>query len=153
MRKYYLFVIRNDVYKIYKNHGLSLYKILENLYTMKNTDINYGLSLYNSMCQTINVEIINHYLTHKFRNKIISKKNRHIIKGTNRLDMILIEVNYSCMIILTSLNFPKILQNFNYYNNHIFVCDFQNQDFFWLRDQANFTTRKVEKAEFPIKNY
>ena len=72
MRKYYLFVIRNDVYKIYKNHGLSLYKILENLYTMKNTDINYGLSLYNSMCQTINVEIINHYLTHKFRNKIIN---------------------------------------------------------------------------------
>lgn len=136
MRKYYLFIIRNDVHKIYQNHSLSLYKILENLYKLKVSDISYGLSLYHSICQTVNVEVINHYLENKYSKMITSQQNRHIIKATNKLNNILIEVNYSCIIVLTNLNFPRILKAFTYYNKHIFVCDFQNQDFFWLQDQT-----------------
>ena len=46
MYKYYLFIINNNAYKIYKNNSYYLYNILNMLYHMKNTDLVYGINLY-----------------------------------------------------------------------------------------------------------
>lgn len=153
MRKYYLFIIRNDVHKIYENHSLSLYKILENLYKLKLSDISYGLSLYHAICQTVNVDVINSYLENKYSKMITSQNNRHIIKATKKINNILIEVNYSCIIVLTNLNFPRILKTFNYYSKHIFVCDFYNQDFFWLQEQTSSYLESKKKRDIQTRNY
>ena len=59
MRKYYIFIIRNDFYKIYKNNSLVLYKTLENLYKINSNDFGYGISIYNQLCLTFNTEVLN----------------------------------------------------------------------------------------------
>lgn len=135
MRKYYLFQIRKDFFKIYKNNSYVLYKTLENLKTMKSKDFSYGLSLYESLCQTFDVLLLNRYLKNKYYGKIHSQKNRHIITNPRNKNYILIEIHYSCIIILTNTNLPNIMREFNYYSHYIFVCDFMNEDFFWLDNQ------------------
>lgn len=135
MRKYYLFTIQKDFYEIYKNNSYVLYKTLENLWKMKSKDFSYGLSLYESLCQVFDVSLLNRYLKNKYYDQIRTSKNRHIISDSTGKGDVLIELHYSCIIVLTTVNIPPILKDFNYYSQYIFVCDFINEDFFWLNNQ------------------
>lgn len=139
MRKYYLFVIQKDFYEVYKNNSFVLFKTLENLWRIKKTDFSYGLSLYDALCQTFDVPLLNRYFKGKYASRIVSKDNRHIIVNEKKHYYVLIELHYSCTIVLTNINMPNVLRDFNYYNRRIFVCDFVNEDFFWLDNQYQKT--------------
>lgn len=128
MRKYYVFIIRKEFYKIYKNNSLVLYKTLENLYSLNLNNFGYGLSIYNQLCLTFNTEVLNNYLLRKFNN---FKHNKHFIKSEHTI----IEIHKSCLVILTKYNIPKIMRYLLYYNRCLFVCDFDNKDYFWLENQ------------------
>lgn len=132
MRKYYLFVIKNDYQQIYKNHSYVLFKTLENLKGTIPVNFPYGISLYEQLCQTFHSDILNNYIKRKFKCKKINKK---IIKINSMIENTYIQVNKSCAIILTNLNIPPVFRVFNIYNKRIFVCDFENQDYFWLNEQ------------------
>ena len=132
MRKYYLFVIKNDYQQIYKNHSYVLFKTLENLKGTIPVNFPYGISLYEQLCQTFHSDILNNYIKRKFKCKKINKK---IIKINSMVENTYIQVNKSCTIILTNLNIPPVFRIFDIYNKRIFVCDFENQDYFWLNEQ------------------
>ena len=132
MRKYYLFVIKNDYQQIYKNHSYVLFKTLENLKGTIPVNFPYGMSLYEQLCQTFHSDILNNYIKRKFKCKKINKK---IIKINSMVENTYIQVNKSCTIILTNLNIPPVFRIFDIYNKRIFVCDFENQDYFWLNEQ------------------
>ena len=128
MRKYYIFIIRKEFYKIYKNNSLVLYKTLENLYSLNLNKFGYGISIYNQLCLTFNTEVLNNYFLRKFNNY---KYNKHFISVENTI----IEIHKSCVVVLTKSNMPKVLRYLLYYNKNIFVCDFDNKDYFWLENQ------------------
>lgn len=56
MYKYYLFIINNNSYKIYKNNSYYLYTILNTLYHIKKTDVIYGITLYRNICDIFSVK-------------------------------------------------------------------------------------------------
>ncbi|MBE6144225.1 MAG: sporulation inhibitor of replication protein SirA [Firmicutes bacterium] len=128
MRKYYIFIIRTEFYKIYKNNSLVLYKTLENLYKLNNNNFGYGFSIYNQLCLTFNTEVLNNYFLRKFANY---KHNKHYIQK----EQTILEINKSCIVVLTKYNVPKSLKYLLYYNKYLFVCDFDNKDYFWLQNQ------------------
>lgn len=128
MRKYYIFMIRAEFYKIYKNNSLVLYKTLENLYRLKLDNFGYGLSIYNQLCLTFNTDVLNNYFNRKFDNY---KHSKHFITDEKTI----IEVHRSCVIVLTEYNIPQVLRYLLLYNKYLFVCDFNNKDYFWLINQ------------------
>lgn len=130
MRKYYIFIIRKEFYKVYKNNSLVLYKTLENLYNLNLTSFGYGVSIYNQLCLTFNKEVLNNYFLRKFKN---NRYNKHFIDSENTI----IEIHRSCIVVLTKYNVPKVLKYLLYYNKYLFVCDFNNKDYFWLENQYN----------------
>jgi hypothetical protein len=65
MYKYYLFIINNNAYKIYKNNSKYLYDILTTLYSLKGNDLVYGINLYNSICDTFSSKLLDNYLDTK----------------------------------------------------------------------------------------
>lgn len=131
MRKYYLFIIKNDVYASYYSNSEILYKTLENLFNMKCGDISYGISIYHQICQTFNVDVLHSYF-HSRRNFFVKKKGKKIlVHNRDDNERYLIEIRSSCIIIYCKYNLPKILKLLNYYNPKIFVCDFYNRDYFW----------------------
>lgn len=129
MRKYFLFNIDKEYYPIYKNNPYTLYKTLEKLYNLKSNEISYGLSIFNQICKTYNKNILTDYIEKKYE-KLYKNNNKYYIKNEN----LIIEINYSVIVILTNLNLPNILMNLNYYSKNIFVCDFINKDYFWIND-------------------
>ena len=62
MKKYYLFVIKNDYYRIYRKNPYILYKILERLYMLEKYDFSYGISLYKQLCQPFGVKLLKNYI-------------------------------------------------------------------------------------------
>ena len=133
LRKYYIFVIKEDYKNIYNEK--SLYEILKNLYTLKVNNFSYGLSLYDDLCIPFSTSVIKHYLLNKFKNIIKEKNNNFYLDGCIEQDLIVLKK--SCLIVVSNLNVPVILKIFNYYSNNLFVCDFDNQDYFWLKQMKN----------------
>lgn len=130
MREYNLFVIKSEYLNIYKNQPLQLYEILKKLYYM-NTNLNYGVTFYEQLCNFISVDSIRYYLNSKYD---LNNHNKFFIEKT------LIELKPSRIIIKSKYNIPNIIKVFNCYNRNIFVCDFKNNDFFWLN---SFVRTKV----------
>ena len=141
MRRYYLFAIKKDFYKAYYNNGEILYKTLNNLYYLRNQNISYGLSVYDQICDVFKKDIIINYF-HIKNGFFIKKKGKKILVD-NIMDneKYIIEINYSCIIIYTDI-LPRILKLFNYYNPRIFICDFENNDYFW--NNNNFSNSYYE---------
>lgn len=136
MRKYYLFIIKNDFYDIYRNNANILYITLENIYHFSNDDFIYGISIYNQLCQTFNTEIIKNYFINK-NNKYIRKIGKQFfINDIYARQKTCLQINHSCIVLKTSCNIPYALRIFNLYNKNIFVCDFDNKDYFWLKDYS-----------------
>lgn len=128
MRKYYLFIIKGEYKDLYIKNSKSLYDTLNNLYRLKIEDLRMGVSVYNQICNLFNPNLLINYVKDKYNLK--ERKNKYFLKNGN--EEILIKFNYSCVIIYTNRNIPKILKVLYLYNKNIFVVDFKNEDYFWL---------------------
>ena len=134
MYKYYLFIIKKEVYSAYYNNMDILFSTLRNLYYSSNNELSYGLSVYNQICDIFNKNILKDYFKNKNSKYIKEIKNKFLIKDKNG-EISLINIRSSCLIIKTNSKLPVFLKIINYYNKYIFVCDFKNGRYFWLNDQ------------------
>ncbi len=130
MREYNLFVIKDEYFNFYNNKPEYLYEILNKLNNFS-SNMNYGITLYEQLCNKIDVEILKYYLNNKYglsNNKVFY------------LDNVFIELKYSRIVVRSKYNYPRIMKSFNCYNRNIFVCDFKNNDYFFLN---SFMRNKV----------
>jgi len=121
MREYYLFIIKENYYQ---SNTKDIFVTLKTLTNLKE-NYNLGISIYNQICKTFDISIITKYLNDKY---CLNQDN------TFYIDNVTIKVRPSCVIVQSPYNLPRLLRIFNYYNKHIFVCDFKNNDYFWLND-------------------
>lgn len=136
MRKYYLFPIQPEYYKLYQKDSKFLYDILYNLCQLKEPNLNYGVSLFRSICEPFSVKILSQYIQNKYT---CTSLNSKVIKVHSIQEKTLLQIRYSCIIIKSNVNFPEVLKVFHIYHKKIFVCDFQNEDYFWLNNQFQKT--------------
>ena len=130
MREYNLFIIKNEYYDLYKNRPMVLFESLNKLYKMHN-NLNYGITLYEQLCNKVNIETLKYYLNDKYQ--LNNDKTFYIDKS-------FIELKPSRITVKSKSNLPEVIKMFNCYNRQIFVCDFNNYDYFWLQ---NFVRSKV----------
>ena len=112
MRTYYAFIIKDSLMHFYSKRPYSLYKILEQIYRLKNNDIMLGYRLLEQVTKPFGINKIN---------KFIYKKHFD-------------ELEYSRINDCTSF-----FNSIGEYDDNIFVCDFENQDFFFI-NKINFQT-------------
>lgn len=131
MKKYYLFIINTNTYKIYKNNPKYLYEILNTLYHLKMTNLDYGLSLYNSICDTFSVKLLNNYIKERFNTRTYNKKIKINKEKTY------INLRYSCIIIESNNLDSSIFKVLNIYNKKIFIINFKEKEYMWLNDKIS----------------
>lgn len=140
MKKYYLFVIKNDYYKIYRKTPLMLYRTLENLYMLEKYNFPYGISIYQQICQPFSVKLLTNYILNKYK---CYKKNK-IIKIDSFIEKTILQLGYSTSVIITNKEIPEIMKLFNIYNRKIFVCEFNNKEYFWLNNKLNKKVKNIK---------
>lgn len=116
-----------------KNNPYTLYKTIENIYYLKDDSVKIGMNIFNQLKDDINEQVLNDRIYEKYKDKAnyTKYKNIHTINDffTNENTRLIVEKSY--LLIRSSKDIPMFLKDMSYKNN-LFVCDFDNKDYFWL---------------------
>ncbi len=135
MRIYYIFKISEELIPIVKNNPNKLYETLESIYMINEDNLNLGVSLYQKLIKRIKKDEVNMLLKDIYRDNInyTNHLNIHTYNDYLRNEKTKIFINNSYIKIKTDVNFPIFLNDIKNIKN-LFVCDFINIDYFWLKE-------------------
>lgn len=139
MRMFYIFNVKKEIKDLYKDNSSSLYKILSSIYYMHKEDANYGFNLFNQITNKINVKEISNKIYIDMHTNIIYTKNNneHIINDLYHNEISILKVRKSHIMIQTSKSYNKFFDLLSTYSDNYFICDFLENDFFFITDINN----------------
>ncbi len=137
MRTFYLFKIKTNYSILTKNNPYNLYKTLEEIYHLKKDEIKIAYDLFSQIRDTFNKELLDNNIYEYYKNKYTYTKinNTHIINDYYTDEKSKLTINPTYLLIRSTKQIPTFLRTITKKNN-IFVCDFDNIDYFWL-DELN----------------
>ena len=132
MRVFYIYNVNDFFCSIYDKYPYKLYKMLEEAYYTNKHNIVLAASQYEQMTTNFNKLFINNYLhaNNKLDSYYYKKNNIHIISSREEYSKLMVS-SYSLKL-KTNLNYPTFFNNIKNYSDNIFICDFENRDYFWL---------------------
>ena len=137
MRHFYIFNINKELVNLTKINPSTLFNTFNDLSRVSDSDLINAINIYDSITKPINKSVISkkifenyiadtnyskYMYTHTYNNYFDQENSKLTINNTYiKLDT-------------TSINsiFFNFLKKFNY----LFVCDFDNNDYFWLESIA-----------------
>lgn len=136
MRRYYVFRIRKEFIKLYKENPICLFNNLKRIFYTDKKYVQYSFNLYNQITEKLEKEQLDRYLYIKLHNKMfyVKKDNQHIINNLYKDEISILEIKNSYMMIEVNNNDSMFFDFLNHYYSDYFVCDFQNVDYFWLKN-------------------
>ena len=140
MRLYYIFSIKSDVAKLYKDKPSSLYKILENIYYMHREDINYGFNIFKQITNRIKKQELSNEIYIKLHKELVYSKldDEHIINDLYHDEVSILRIKNSHLIVESNKSYSSFFKILNDYNQEYFICDFKDKDFFFISEITNF---------------
>ena len=134
MRIYYVFDIRSEYVDLYKETPNSLYNVLHQLYYMRKKDLEYGFNMFKQLANRIDKDEVDKNIFLKLHNKMtyVKKKDNHIINNLYKDEVSALKVKYSYIIINTNKSYTDFFNVLALDNRNYFVCDFINNDYFFL---------------------
>lgn len=136
MRIYYIFLIKDEVYKLSKDKPNNLYKLLESIYLLNNDDIVYAFKMFDKLCKTINKRNINKIIKDNNSDKLTytNFNNTHMINDFYLNETSKIIINNSHIKLKTNSPYPTFFKDLQNIPN-LFICDFINNDYFFLKNK------------------
>ena len=135
MRTFYLFDVKENILKNYRNNYKELYGLLESIHYLKTEDIILGFNIYQRIVNPMKKEEYNDYIKKNNLGKenYICYNYTHTINDFYFNESTKMIINNSHIKIKTNKNVPSFFYNIRNFKN-IFVCDFNNHDYFLLED-------------------
>lgn len=135
MRTFYLFDVKENILKNYRNNYEELYSLLESIHYLKTEDIILGFNIYQKLVNPMRKEEYNNYIKKNNLGKenYICYNYTHTINDFYFNESTKMIINNSHIKIKTNKNVPSFFYNIRNFKN-IFVCDFNNHDYFLLED-------------------
>ena len=132
MRVFYIYNVNDYFTSVYDKYPYKLYKMLEDAYYTNKHNIVLSSNYYEQITTNFNKLYINNYIyaNNKLDSYYYNKNNIHIISSGEEYSKLM--VSRYCLKLKTNLNYPTFLKNITTYSDNIFICDFENQDYFWL---------------------
>ncbi|MBR3211043.1 MAG: sporulation inhibitor of replication protein SirA [Bacilli bacterium] len=134
MKVYYIFKIKNEFVRLYKDTPSVLYHILKNIYYLNHDSVEYGYHLFQQLIQTFDKNKLDRDLYIQMHQDIPYTKVKDIHEIHNRYKM-----ETSKLVINTIYMKLEIEQDFSSFysyllekEDNLFVCNFKNTDFFFL---------------------
>lgn len=132
MRTFYIYSINDFLNSIYDKYPYNLYKMLEEAHYAKKYNLAKSATIYDQLITNYNKLYINNFIhiNNKMDVYYYTKNNTHLISSRGEYSKLI--VNSYCLKLKSNLNYPKFFYDINNYSTNIFICDFENKDYFWL---------------------
>ncbi len=139
MKEYFVFKIKEDVAKLYRSNPRALFLILNRIYYMKAIDIEYGQNLFEQIACFLNKDEINKYIESNLGDKIMysRNKNEHIINNLYLDEISVLLVKNTHIKIECSKEKTSFIEVLKKYDDNFFVCDFKEQDYFFIKKKLS----------------
>lgn len=136
MRTFFVFDIRDEYLALYYNYEISLYNLLKQVYTIKKDNIIYGKHLFYQLIKPLPKEELDRRLFITLHQDIPYSKrcNVHIYNNFYLSEITTMEVKKTYIKISTSKDQNYFFKGLYKENPNFFVCDFTNNDYFFLKD-------------------
>ena len=136
MRTYYIFNIKEEFVRLYNDRPSSLYSILKQLFYLNKKDLNYGVQVFSSITDKILKQELNKQLYIKYHRDMIYTKTdtEHIINNLYKDEISILTIKNSHILLTTNHSYSSFFNILIDFNPNFFVCDFQNQDYFFLNN-------------------
>lgn len=136
MRIYFVFKLKEEYTDLYRDTPSTLYNILNQMYYMKRSEIGYGFNLFNQMIDRINKFELDKYLYILLHTKMkYSKKGEdHILNNLYKDEVSILRVKTTHILINSNKSYTEFFALLNQFDSSLFVCDFNNHDYFFLSD-------------------
>ena len=144
VRVFYIYNINDYFTSIYDKYPYKLYKMLEDAYLTGKYNTSESIRLYKQIVTNYNKLFMNNYIfaNNKLDISYYHKEDKHLI--TNAFEYTKLEVSRYYLKIKTNINYPKFFDNINIYSDNIFICDYKNNDYFWLNKVKNYKNNYVK---------
>lgn len=131
MRTYYIFNVNRYFSYMYKNKPFKMYKIFEEIYYSKSYDSLSTYRNFETVAVPFNKAMLNEYIYYEFKLKYGYNRNgnKH---NLNTSENSTLQINNYNIKLITENNYSVFFKYLNNYNSNLFVCDFENMDYFWL---------------------
>ena len=136
MRTFYIFNINENIYALYRDNPISLYNILKQISTIMPSDIVYATNIFSQVCNTIDKEKLDRRIFLDLHQDMPYKKNKdiHIYNNLYLDETTTMEIKNNYIKIKTNKDYAYFFRVLLKYELNYFVCDFKNQDFFFMLD-------------------
>lgn len=136
MKEYLIFNIKDEFMKLYKDRPSELFSIFNRIYYMKAIDKNYGYNLFSQIANFYDKQDLNNFLYNKYKDKIMysSNYNEHIINNLFLNEISILNIRNSNIKIETNHEENSFLNDLKEYSKNLFVCNFKEQEFFFLKN-------------------
>ena len=142
MRTYYIFNVNRYFSYMYKNKPFKMYKIFEEIYYSKSYDSLNTYRNFETVAVPFNKAMLNEYIYFEYKLKYGYKRkdNLHYLNTTEKS---VLRINNYNIKIETEGNYSEFFNEISNYNNNLFVCDFENMDYFWLSKLKTLQKEKL----------
>jgi len=134
MKEIYIFNVKEEFYKLYKDKPSELFFIFNRIYYMKPSDKEYGYNLFSQISNFYNKEEVNQIFRNKYKDKIMYSynDNEHIINNLFLNEISILTVKNSNIRIESNVDNPSFFNDLRDLKGFYFVCDFKNKDYFFI---------------------
>ncbi len=134
MRMFYVFNIKESIYRLYQDNPSSLYKILENIYFMHIEEVDYGFNLFKQITDKIKVDYLNNQIYIKLHKDLVYSKmdDSHVINDLYHDEVSILKIKNSRILLESNKSYSSFFKILYDINNKFFICDFKEKDFFFI---------------------
>ena len=145
MYKYYLFNIEKDTKVLFKNNAYYLFDTLNRIYKTDLRNVNYNYLVLSDLVNEIPKLKMNTYLFDYYKNNdfYLKFKDKHVINNVLSRENSELILNNLFVKIISSIDDPSFLKTLNGTGDW-FVRDFNNLNYFWLKNYCNSRDNLVQ---------
>lgn len=135
MRTFHIFNVNNSVALLTRIDAYPLFHSFLKIKNLSNSDLSLGINLYEQIASQIDKKkytrnIYNHYKESDFYTRF---QNNHTYINKYRDEKSYLKVKNAYIRIDTNRQYPEFFKYLKK-NHNLFVCDFENKDYFWLNE-------------------
>ncbi len=145
MRTFYLYQINDFCLDLYQKYPFKLYHLLRDTYYTSKYNQPLAISSYEQITDKFNKQFLHDFVFNHSKMDMYYHTKNYVHTISNHYEYSKLMISSYSLKLKTNINYSSFFSCIGKYSDGIFVCDFENQDYFWLSKVIDFEKNMVKQ--------